>query len=99
MFFKDGKQLLGLGQYHNLCCKAAVNRLHLVLLAYAILSHMAICDDQSAQGRQTLGRRRSTADLQNELRRMVWDELTEHLRHFSSGTEVIKELQRLLVAA
>jgi hypothetical protein len=30
---------------------------------------------------------------------MIWDEVTEHLRQFSSGTEVIKELQRLLVAA
>jgi|GEM_PF-3661909 len=29
----------------------------------------------------------------------VWENLTKHLRHFSSGTEVIKELQRLLVAA
>lgn len=99
VFFKDGKQLLGLGHYQNLSYEAAVNHLHLVLLAHALLTHMAITEGRSAQGRQTLTRRRSTADLQNELRRMVWDDLTEHLRHFSSGTEVIKELQRLLVAA
>ena len=99
VFFKDGKQLLGLGHYQNLSYEAAVNHLHLVLLAYALLTHMAISDDRSAQGRQTLARRRSTADLQNELRRMVWDDLTDHLRHFSNGTEVIKELQRLRVAA
>jgi len=99
VFFKDGKQLLGLGHYQNLSYGAAVNHLHLVFLAYALLTHMAICDGRSAQGRQTLARRRSTADLQNELRRLVWNDLTKHLRHFSSGTEVIKELQRLLVAA
>jgi len=99
VFFKDGKQLLGLGHYQNLSYGAAVNHLHLVFLAYALLTHMAISDGRSAQGRQTLARRRSTADLQNELRRLVWNDLTKHLRHFSSGTEVIKELQRLLVAA
>jgi hypothetical protein len=60
---------------------------------------MALTEGQSAQGRPLLARRRSTADLQNELRRMIWDEVTEHLRQFSSGTEVIKELRRLLVAA
>ena len=99
VFFKDGKQLLGLGHYQNLSCEAAVNHLHLVFLAYALLTHMAIHDGRRAQGRQRRARRRSTADLQNELRRLVWDDLTKHLRHFSSGTEVIKELRRLLVAA
>jgi hypothetical protein len=99
VFFKDGKQLLGLGHYQNLSYEAAVNHLHLVFLAYALLTHMAIGEGRSAQGRQTRTRRRSIADLQNELRRLVWDDLTKHLRHFSGGTEVIKELQRLLVAA
>lgn len=99
VFFKDGKQLLGLGHYQNLSYEAAVNHLHLVLLAYALLTHMALTEGQSAQGRPIFARRRSTADLQNDLRRMIWDEVTEHLRQFSSGTEVIKELQRLLVAA
>jgi hypothetical protein len=60
---------------------------------------MAITDGRSAQGRQTLACRRSIADLQDELRRMLRDDLTEHLRHFSSGIEVIQELRRLLVAA
>ncbi len=70
-----------------------------MFLACALLPHMAIRDDRHAQGRQKRARRQSTADLQNELRRLVWDDLTKHLRHFSGGTEVIKELQRLLVAA
>ena len=41
----------------------------------------------------------STADLQNEARRIVWDDLTEYLKQFSSGTQIVKELGRLLVAA
>jgi len=30
---------------------------------------------------------------------MVWEDLTSHLRRCSSANEVIKQLQRLLVAA
>jgi len=99
VFFKDGKQLLGLGQYQNLSLEAAVNHLHLVCLAYALLTHIAIMDGKSAQGRQKGHARLSTADLQNEVRRMVWQELTKHLHQFSSGRLLIKELERLLVAA
>jgi len=72
--------------------------MHLVLLACGLLTHMVITDGRSAQGRQSLASRRSTADLQNELRRLVWDDLTKYRHHFSSNTEVIKELQQLLVA-
>jgi hypothetical protein len=30
---------------------------------------------------------------------MVWDELTEHLKQFKSGDQIVKELKRLLIAA
>ena len=30
---------------------------------------------------------------------IVWDDLTDHLKQFSSGTQIVKELERLLVAA
>ena len=42
VFFKDTKQLLGLGQYQNASYKAAVTHLHLVCFAYALLTHIAI---------------------------------------------------------
>jgi len=42
VFFKDGKQLLGLGQYQNASLEAAVTHLHLVCFAYALLTHVAI---------------------------------------------------------
>ncbi len=99
MFFKDGKQSLGLGQYQNLSLEAAVNHLHLVCLAYALLTHIAITDGGRAQGRQNGRIHLSIPDLQNEVRRIVWQELTEHLRHIRSGSQMIKELERLLVAA
>ncbi len=97
VFFKDTKQLLGLGQYQNVSIEAAVTHLHLVCLAYALLIHIAITRE-GAKGKKSTAKL-STADLQNELRRIVWDDLTEHLKQFSSGNQIIKELGRLLIAA
>jgi len=98
VFFKDSKQLLGLGQYQNVSLQAAVTHLHLVCFAYALLTHVAI-SREGAQGKRKSAARLSTADLQNEVRRIVWDDLTDYLKQFSSGTQIVKELQRLLIAA
>ena len=98
VFFKDGKQLLGLGQYQNVSLGAAVTHLHLVCFAYALLTHVAITRE-GAQAKYKTKARPSTADLQNEVRRIVWDDLTDYLKRFSSGTQIVKELEKLLVAA
>jgi hypothetical protein len=98
VFFKDGKQLLGLGQYQNVSLEAAVTHLHLVCFAYALLTHVAI-HREGAQVKCKTKARLSTADLQNEVRRIVWDDLTDYLKQFSSGTQIVKELERLLIAA
>ena len=52
-----------------------------------------------AAGKGKPAARLSTADLQNEVRRIVWNDLSGHLKRFSSGTQIIKELERLLMAA
>ena len=98
VFFKDSKQLLGLGQYQNVSYEAAVTHLHLVCFAYGLLTHVAI-SRKGAQGKQKSTARLSTGDLQNEVRRIVWDDLTDHLKQFSSGNQIVKELERLLIAA
>ena len=98
VFFKDSKQLLGLGQYQNVSYEAAVTHLHLVCFAYALLTHVAITRE-GAQGKQRPTARLSTASLQNEVRRIVWDDLTEYLKQFSSGNQIVKELEQLLIAA
>ena len=100
VFFKDSKHLLGLGQYQNGSYQAAVTHLHLVCFARALLTHIAILrEGEKSKTRRKSAARLSAADLQNETRRMVWDDLTEHLKRFSSGTQIIKELERLLIAA
>lgn len=100
VFFKDAKQLLGLGQYQNGSYRAAVIHLHLVCFAYALLTHIAI-EREGAKGieKRNKAARLSTGGLQNELRRMVWEDLCEYLRGQRSGDAVIGELDRLLFAA
>lgn len=39
------------------------------------------------------------AGLKNEVRRIVWDDLTEYLKQSSSGNQIVKELERLLIVA
>jgi hypothetical protein len=98
VFFKDTKQLLGLGQYQNVSLEAAVTHLHLVCFAYALLTHIAI-KGEGAKGKRKAVANMSTSELQNELRRIVWDDLTAYLKKFSSGDQIVKELGKLLVAA
>jgi len=96
-FFKDTKQILGLGQYQNGSYRAAVIHLHLVCFAYALLTHLRI-KRYGAQGKRERPAWMSTNWAQNELRRIVWDDLVEYLEKKKTGNEVIKELNRLLVA-
>jgi len=42
LFFKDSKQLLGLGHYQRCPYKVEVTHLHLINFAYALLTHIAI---------------------------------------------------------
>ena len=89
---------MGLGQYQNVSLEAAVTHLHLVCLAYALLTHIAI-KGEGAKGKRKAVAHMSIAELQNELRRIVWEDLTAYLKQFSSGDQVVKELGRLLIAA
>lgn len=101
VFFKDTKQLLGLGQYQNGTYSAAVTHLHLVCFAYALLTHVAI-ERGRAKGKKKKRKPAaslSTAERQNELRRIVWDDLSEYLGELPNGTKLLEELRRLLIAA
>lgn len=99
VFFKDTKQLLGFGQYQNGTYRAAVIHLHLVCFAYALLTHIAIKREGEKGKQKQRAVELSTSRLQNELRRIVWEDLTSHLKKLSDGDSVIHELERLLIAA
>lgn len=101
VFFKDGKQLLGLGQYQNRSLDAAVTHLHLVCFAFALLTHVAITDGKSekAKTKKRIAESPSTQNLQTRLRQLTWQDTAEYLKEFNNGNKIIKELSRLLSAA
>jgi hypothetical protein len=97
VFFKDAKQLLGLGRYQNRSYKAAVTHLHLVCFAYALLTHIAIngiCEKVNEKKKA----KTSVKDLQNILRRIIWNDTAQYLKELPDKNSVFKELSRLLIA-
>jgi SRSO17 transposase len=98
-FWKDAKQLLGLGHYQNRSYRAAVIHLHLVGFAYALLTHLRMAR-HGAQGQRKRDKAvgMSVAAAQDELRRLIWDDLLVYLKEHSRGETVIQALERLRVA-
>jgi SRSO17 transposase len=98
-FFKDSKQLLGLGHYQNRSYGAAVIHLHLVCFAYALLTHLRIARP-GAQGQCTRHKAAevSTSMVQNQLRGLLWDDLLTYLKENCHAESVLTELERLRVA-
>jgi hypothetical protein len=98
VFFKDAKQLLGLGRYQNRSYKAAVTHLHLVCFAYALLTHIAI-NSKCEKVNKKIKAHTSVKDLQNILRCIIWNDTAQYLKELPNSNSVFKELYRLLVAA
>ena len=100
VFFKDAKQLLGLGQYQNRSRRAHVTHLHLVLLACALLTHRLIQLAGAKAKRKGNGAKRSLGYAQNELRRVLWRDLVEIVEETTGeGESVFDILDRLLIRA
>jgi hypothetical protein len=94
VFFKASKQHLGLGDYQVLRYRGVVRYLHLVLIAYLLLTHLGLCapDVQAdVQGRSVL-RLPSIPELQTRLRGLLWDSLVMGLekgkRTFAAAKKV-----------
>ena len=90
-WLKDVKQLLGLGHYQNRPYWAAVTHLHLVCFAYALLTHLRI-ERHGAQGQRTHHKAAdlSTATAQDQLRRLLWEDLMTYLKEKRHGQSVSK---------
>jgi DDE family transposase len=99
LFFKDCKQLLGLGHYQNRSYRAAVTHLHLVCLAYALLTHLRMTR-QGVQGPRTREKAAewSLATAQDQLRCLLWDDLITDLQEKHAHESVLTALVRLRVA-
>lgn len=98
VFFKDCKQLLGLGQYQNRSYRAAVIHLHLVCFAYALLTHWRLTLSEKGKKKKKNAVALSSAEVQDDLRRLSWESLVAKLEKQSDGKSFVKELKKLLVA-
>ena len=79
LFFKMSKQHLGLGDYQMLEYQGVVRYLHLVMIAYLLLTHLAlVADAKACAKRLTPLRLPSIQQLQETLRGQLWDDLIAH---------------------
>jgi len=100
LLIKDEKQQLGLGDYRVLRYRAVVRHLHLVDVAYACLTHLAL-KDQRAQGRRKKAnvlRLPPISQLKARMRQLVWREAIEDVVKHSHERPVIRRLEKLLAA-
>ena len=79
LLFKMSKQYLGLGDYQMLEYRGVVRYLHLVLIAYLLLTHLALAADaQACAERLKRLRLPSILQLQQTLRVQLWDDVIQH---------------------
>jgi len=101
LLIKDEKQQLGLGDYRVLRYRAVVRHLHLVDIAYACLTRLAL------DGRDEQGQRKSDkvlrlppiSQLKVRMRQVVWQEAIEDVVKHSHERPVLRRLEQLLAAA
>jgi hypothetical protein len=98
LLIKDEKQQLGLGDYRVKRYWAAVRHLHLVEVAYACLTHLAL-QELGAQGRRKkVLRLPPISQLKACLRQLVWQEAVEDVVRHSHEKPVLRRLAKLLAA-
>ena len=98
-WLKDVKPWLGLGQYQNRSDWAAVTHRQLVCVTSALLTPRRI-ERTGAQGQRTRDQAAgiSTAAAQDQLRRLLWEDLITYLKEECPSQPVLQELERLRVA-
>jgi len=100
LLIKDEKQQLGLGEYRVLRYQAVVRHLHLVDIAHACLTHLAV-KDQRAQGhtkKTMVLRLPPISQCKARMRQLAWQEAIEEVVRSSHDKRVIRRLEKLLVA-
>ncbi len=99
LLIKDEKQQLGLGDYRVLRYEAVVRHLHLVDIAYACLTRLALGQDEQGQRKNAkVLRLPPISQLKTRMRQMVWREAVEDVIRSSHEKPVIRRLEKLLAA-
>jgi len=100
LLIKDEKQQLGLGDYRVLRYRSVVRHLHLVDIAYACLTRLAL-DSQDEQGQhqnEKVLRLPPISHLKARMRHVVWQEAIEDVVKHTHEKAVLRRLERLLAA-
>jgi hypothetical protein len=100
LLIKDEKQQLGLGDYRVLRYRAVERHLHLVDVAYACLTHLAL-SEPGAQGYKKdkmLLHLPPVSQLKARMRQVVWQETVEEVVKRAHEKSVIRRLEKLLAA-
>jgi hypothetical protein len=100
LLIKDEKQQLGLGDYRVLRYRAVVRHLHLVDIAYACLTRLAIDgrDEQGQRKNDKVLRLPPISQLKAQMRQAVWQEALEDVVKHSHEKPVLRRLEKLLAA-
>jgi len=100
LLIKDEKQQLGLGDYRVLRYRAVVRHLHLVDIAYACLTRLAIDgrDEQGHRKNDKVLRLPPISQLKTRMRQAVWQEAVEDVVRHSHEKPVLRRLEKLLAA-
>jgi hypothetical protein len=100
LLIKDEKQQLGLGDYRVLRYRAVVRHLHLVDIAYACLTRLALSgrDEQGQQKNDKVLRLPPISQLKAQMRQAVWREAIEDVVKHTHEKPVLRRLEQLLAA-
>jgi len=100
LLIKDEKQQLGLGDYRVLRYRAVVRHLHLVDIAYACLTRLAINgrDEQGQHKNEKVLRLPPISQLKARMRQMVWQEAIKDVVKHTHEKPVLRRLEKLLAA-
>jgi len=100
LLIKDQKQQLGLGDYRVLRYRAVVRHLHLVDVAYACLTRLALSgrDEQGQRKNEKVLRLPPISELKARMRQVVWQEAVEDVIRHSHEKPVLRRLEKLLAA-
>lgn len=98
VFFKASKQNLGLGDYHLLRYRGIERYLCLVLIAYLLLTHLALdAPDAKAQRKKRADLRLpSISQLQQDLRRHLWNHVLDRLAKSKTTRLATKKLREAM---
>jgi hypothetical protein len=98
VFFKMSKQYLGLGDYQVLGYRAVERYLHLVLIAYLLLTHLALAapDVQAALKNGTNALRLpSIPQLQEQLRETLWQDVFRQMEKHPRQRKIARKIKEV----